>query len=267
MSGVKSFFYKLNFTLLILFGLLVGLMYDAKISSAVSNSIFSDETVAAFKFTLGRIVFIPVSFHLAFLTVMLILFIINCIRSRSFKAPDKALVFKHTALLLALCVATLLVMQCRTTIYTDGRISSYNFIEKYSPEYSSSDYKKATFTGQSVGSSSQRHPQRTYFQFSFIFYFEDGKYIEVYAEDFRDAYAVKALSKVLGEKFSLASKDIALNGIINMSDYDYELYRLMYYNAVDDDDDEDYGITPEYPVDTTIKKETEIVLEEHPWQN
>lgn len=43
--------------------------------------------------------------------------------------------------------------------------------------------------------------------------------------------------------------------------------KLKKKRKYDDSYDESYGITPEYPVDTTDEKETEIVLEEHPWQN
>lgn len=249
MDRVISFFNKLKFALLIFLGFFVGLVYYGEISSAVNNSIFSDETVTAFKFTLGRVVFMPVSYYLAFLTVMLILFIINCIRVRSFKAPDKSLILKHTALLLAVCVATVLAMQCRTTVYTDGSIKAYNFIEKYSPEYSPSDYKKATLSGQSTGSISPERPYRTYFQFSFIFYLEDGKYIEIYAEDFRDKYALKALSETLGEKFSLTPENgLSANEFANMSEYEYELYRLMYYDE-DEDEDEDFTEQDHYGFD------------------
>ncbi|MBQ7295424.1 MAG: DUF4234 domain-containing protein [Clostridia bacterium] len=43
--------------------------------------------------------------------------------------------------------------------------------------------------------------------------------------------------------------------------------KLKKKRKYDDDYDENYGIIPEYPVDTTVEKETEIILEEHPWED
>lgn len=43
--------------------------------------------------------------------------------------------------------------------------------------------------------------------------------------------------------------------------------KLKKKRKYNDDYDENYGITPEYPVDTTTEKTTEIVLDEHPWED
>ncbi|MBQ7295426.1 MAG: hypothetical protein IJW86_10710 [Clostridia bacterium] len=224
-------------TFLILCGLFFFIFYSLSLITIVDKHIFSDESIAAFKFTLSNLIFSPISLFLAYISVLVIMYIVGAIKNRSFTKPDKKLFFKYVALLAIVVAATFAAMQFHTVLYTDGRIVSNNFIEKLSPEYTAEDYSKVVFYGESVGSSSPKHASRTSFQFYMLFHLDEDNYIEFYPEEFRNNKAILSLSNTLADKFHVLPEDgLPFNVIVNMSESEYELYNMMYAGRTATDD-------------------------------
>ncbi len=216
-------------TFLILCGLFFFIFYSLSLITIVDKHIFSDESIAAFKFTFSNLIFSPISLFLAYISVLIIMYIVGAIKNRSFTRPDKKLLFKHIALLAIIVAATFAAMQFHTVLYTDGRIASGNLIEKFSPEYTAEDYSKVVFYGESVGSSSPKHASRISFQFYMLFHLDEDNYIEFYPEEFRDNKTILSLSNTLADKLQvLPEEGFPTNVLSNMSESEYELYRMMY---------------------------------------
>lgn len=222
-------FFKVYKVFLILAGLFFCFVYSVLFSVNIDKLIFTDDSIAAVKFTLGNLIFIPVALFLAYLSILLIMYIINAIRNRAFIKPDKTLVIKHIGLLLAVLVATFMAMQFNTVLYADGRIVSNNFIEKFSPEYTAEDYETVTFYGETEGSMSPNRPYRTYFQFYMIFFVDEDTYIEFHPAEFRDHKTIYDLGKTIGDNFQVWPENgLSANVIATMDESDYELYKMMY---------------------------------------
>ena len=221
---------------LILVGILT-LIYDATIINFVESLIFNNGSIAALKFTFTKLIFFPISLHLAFFNSALIFLIVQKLKYGSINKPNKSWILKQGCLFIAILIATITVMQCRTIVYTDGRIVSNNYIEKYSPQYTGEDYSKVIFSGENVGSSSPNHASSIYFQFYMIFFIDDDTYIEFYPEEFRDNKTILALSETLADKFQILPEDgFSPNDIANMSESDYYLYSMMYADKETADD-------------------------------
>ena len=155
---MKNLFYKAYKTFLILSGLFFGFVYNLLIITCVNKYIFSDESIAAFKLTFSNLIFIPISLLLAYISVLIIMYIANAVKNHFSGKPDKTLFFKHIGLLAAILIATFVATQFHTVLYTDGRIESHSFIEILSPEYTVEDYGKINFYGENVSSASPKHP-------------------------------------------------------------------------------------------------------------
>ena len=211
-------------------------VYSGKIIDIVDYFIFKNINVAAFKFTFTKLMFIPISLYLAFITFVAITYIYQKVRYGRFNKPDTSLVIKHMSLFVAVLVVTVAAMQCRTIVYADGSIKSNNYIEKYSPEYTVEDYKNVKLWGECIGSR-RRSPS---FQFYFTFILNDDTYIDFYPEEFRDNYAIKALGDKLGDKFSaLPEEGFSSEHMLYMSENEIELWNLMYNRNVDYAEDEE----------------------------
>ena len=210
-------------------GIVIGFVYMSRIINLVHFLAFKNENIAALKFTFTNLLFIPISFYLGFLTFVLITFIYQKIRYGVINKPETSLLIKHICLFIAVLIATIAVMQCRTIVYADGSIKSYNYIEKYSPEYTIEDYKKAIFYGEVAGSSSPNRPQNIRFQFYFTFILDDDTYIEFYPEEFRDLKAIKSLGNTLGDKFSvLPEGGFPPEYALHMSEDEVNLWNMMF---------------------------------------
>ncbi len=208
----------------------IAFVYCTKIIDIANATIFKNENIAAFKFTFTNLIFAPISLYLGFITFMLITFIYQKVRYGAVNKPDLFLVIKHACLFVAILVATVAVMQCHTIVYTDGRIKSNNYIEKYSPEYTVEDYKNVKLWGECIGSR-RRSPS---FQFYFTFVLEDDTYIDFYPEEFRDNNAIKALGDKLGYKFSaLPEGGFPFDYVLYMSENEVRLCNLMYTKNVE----------------------------------
>lgn len=226
---MKNLFYKAYKTFLILSGLFFGFVYNLLIITCVNKYIFSDESIAAFKFTFSNLIFIPISLLLAYISILIIMYIVNTVKNHFSGKPDKILAFKHIGLLAAVLIATFVAMQFHTILYTDGCIESHNCIKALSPEYTVENYSKINFYGENVSSISPKHPYRNSFQFYLVFHVDEDKYIEFYPEEFRDNQTIKVLGETLGEKFSvLPEEGLPSSSIANMSENEYELYKIMY---------------------------------------
>ena len=233
----NNIFFKIYKAVLIILGLCFCFYYSLRMIAETNNLMFADESVAAVKFTFSKLLFIPLSAYLAYISVLILIYIINTIRMRAFVKPDKILALKHIGLLVLLTAATLIAMQFNTVLYSDGRIKSNNFIESLSPEYTVEDYDRVTFYGESVGLGSQNHAPRISFQFYMVFSIDEEKYIQFYPAEFRNYKAIYDLSKTLGNKFKvLPEKGFTSNVIANMSESDYEIYKMMYKTATWSDD-------------------------------
>lgn len=217
-------------------GIVIGFVYMSRIINLVHFLAFKNENIAALKFTFTNLLFIPISFYLGFFTFVLITFIYQKIRYGVINKPETSLLIKHICLFIAVLIATIAVMQCRTIVYADGSIKSYNYIEKYSPEYTVEDYKNVKLWGECIGSR-RRSPS---FQFYFTFILNDDTYIDFYPEEFRDNYAIKALGDKLGDKFSaLPEEGFSSEHMLYMSENEIELWNLMYNRNVDYAEDEE----------------------------
>ena len=212
------------------------LVYSGKIIDVVNEFIFKDENIAAFKLTFTGLMFIPLSLYLALITFAVITNIYHKIRYGKINKPAASLVIKHICLFVAVLAATALAMQCNTVVYTDGSIKSYNYIEKYSPEYTVEDYKNVKFWGECIGSR-RRSPS---FRFYFTFILNDDTYVDFYPEEFRDNDAIKALGDELGDKFSvLPEEGFSSEYILYMSEDEIRLWNLMYNRSVDSSEDDE----------------------------
>lgn len=235
---------KKTLTFIVIAGLT--LAYSGKIIDAVNEIIFKDTNIAAFKFTFTGLVFIPLSLYLAFITFAIIVNIYHKIRYGKINKPAASLVIKHICLFVAVLAATALAMQCNTVVYTDGSIKSYNYIEKYSPEYIVEDYKSVKLWGECIGSR-RRSPS---FQFYFTFILNDDTYVNFYPEEFRDNNAIKALGDELGDKFSvLPEEGFPSENMLYMSTDELELWNLMYNSNVASSDEEDETEQSHYAFD------------------
>ena len=209
-------------------------IYSSKIIDIVNAYIFKDVNVAAFKLTFTKLMFFPISLYLGFITFIAITNIYHKIRYGRFNKPDTSLVIKHVALFAVVLAVTLAAMQCKTVVYTDGSIKSYNYIEKFSPEYTVEDYKNVKLWGECIGSR-RRSPS---FQFYFTFILNDDTYIDFYPEEFRDNYAIKSLGDKLGDKFSaLPEEGFPSEYMLYMSADELELWNLIYNRNADYSDD------------------------------
>ena len=234
----NNLFYKTYKAFLIILGLYFCFIYSLRMIAEINNLMFADESVAAVKFTFSKLLFIPLSAYLAYISVLILIYIINTIRMRAFVKPDKILALKHMGLLVLLTAATLIAMQFNTVLYTDGRIKSNNFIESLSPEYTVEDYDRVTFYGESVGLGSQNHAPRISFQFYMVFSIDEEKYIQFYPVEFRNYKTIYDLGKTLGDKFKVMPEGgFTSNIIANMSESDYYLYKMMYKGVIPSDDD------------------------------
>ena len=181
---MKRFFnniaYKAYKVFLIFSGFFFFVVYGLMINLKIDDFIFNDESVAAVKFTLGDFVSWPLTILLSYISVLILMYIINTIRIRAFVKPDKILVLKHIGLSVLIVVATFIAMQFNTVLYTDGHIKYNNFIESISPEYTSGDYERVTFYGESVGTATTNRAPKIYFQFYMVFSIDEDKYIQFY---------------------------------------------------------------------------------------
>lgn len=243
----NNIFYKLYKIFLLLSGLFFLFVYGVKIRTDADNLIFADKSIAAVKFTFSELLFLPLAAFMAYISVLIMMYIINTVKSRAFIKPDKILVIKHIGVLALIISATFIAMQFNTVLYTDGRISTHNYIEKLSPEYATDDYDKVIFCGEVKGSVSPERPYRTYFQFGMTFYLSENEYVEFYPEEFRDFNAIYSIRDTLGDKFQTLPKEGFPASIkAEMSEGERELYRVLYkekspqadYYDYDDDEDE-----------------------------
>lgn len=80
------------------------------------------------------------------------------------------------------------------------------------------------------------------------------------------------------EKGNMGALSVIIRFIDGIAGIVYMQYKINEYcitskkklkkkRKYDDDYDENYGITPEYPVDTTTDKDTDFVLEQFPWED
>ena len=198
---------------------------------------FADESVAAVSFTFTKLLVLPLAMFLAYLSVLVLMYIINTIRIRAFEKPDKILVLKHIGLSVLIVVATFIAMQFNTVLYTDGRIVSNNLIEKTTPEYTIEDYKSVVFYGESVGSAIPNRAPRIYFYFDLTFFIDDDKYIEFHPENFRSHKTLYNIGQTLGDKLVIWPEEgFTSNIIANMSESDYVIYKMMYKGIMPSDD-------------------------------
>ncbi len=238
---MKRFFnnllYKTYKTFLIISGLVLCFIYSLIISLEIEDFIFADESIAAITFTFTKLLVLPLAMFLSYISVLILMYIINTIRIRAFEKPDKILVLKHIGLSVLIMVATFIAMQFNTVLYTDGRICSNNFIESLSPEYAYEDYEKVSFYGESVGSSTPNHAPRISFQFYMIFHIDEDTYVKFYPEEFRNFKTLYKFSQTLGDKLEvLPEEGFPSNIIANMSDSDYDIYKMMYKGIMPSDD-------------------------------
>lgn len=199
----NNLFYKTYRVFLILSGLFLFFIYGLMIIAYIDKLMFADEAVAAVKFTFSKLLFWPLAAFLAYLSVLVVMYIVNTVRIHAFVKPDKALIFKHAGLFVLIVAATFIAMQFNTVLYTDGSIKSNNFIESLSPEYTVEDYDRVTFYGESVGLGSQNHAPRISFQFYMVFSIDEEKYIQFYPVEFRNYKTIYDLGKTLGDKFKV----------------------------------------------------------------
>lgn len=249
---MKRFFdniaYKAYKAFLIFAGLFFFVVYGLMIDLNIDKFIFADESIAAVKFTLGNFLSWPLAILLSYISVLILMYIINTIRIRAFEKPDKILVLKHIGLSVLIVVVTFIAMQFNTVLYTDGHIKYNNFIESLSPEYTSGDYERVTFYGESVGTATTNRAPKIYFQFYMVFFVDEDKYIEFYPEEFRNYETLYKLSKTLGDKLEIKPEGgFTANIIANMSESDYYLYKMMYKGIIPSDDD--YEDITEYDYD------------------
>ena len=233
----NNLFYKAYKVFLVFAGFFFFVTYGLMINLKIKNFMFADESVAAVKFALGDFVSWPLTLLLSYISVLILMYIINTIRIRAFVKPDMILVLKHIGLSVLIVVATFIAMQFNTVLYTDGHIKSNNLIESLSHEYKTDDYDKVTFYGESVGTTTTNRAPRIYFQFYMLFYVGEDKYIEFYPAEFRNYETLYKLGNTLGDKLEIQPEGgFTENIIANMSESDYEIYKMMYKTATWSDD-------------------------------
>lgn len=250
----NNLFYKAYKVFLIFAGFFFFVVYGLMIDLNIDKFIFADESIAAVKFTLGNFLSWPLAILLSYISVLILMYIINTIRTRAFERPDKILVLKHIGLSVLVVIATFIAMQFNTVLYTDGRINSNNLIDSLSPEYTTEDYEKVTFYGESVGTATTNRAPRIYFQFYMIFFADEDTYIEFYPEEFRDYKTLYKLNRTLGDKLEILPEEgFPSNIIANMSESDYSLYKMMYKGIMPSDDAYE-ATTENYYEDETEKE-------------
>ena len=238
---MKRFFnnlsYKIYKIFLLVSGLVLCFIYSSMIGLKIKNFIFADESIAAVTFTFTRLLVLPLAVFLSYISVLILMYILNTIRIRAFEKPDKILALKHIGLSVLIVVATFIAMQFNTVLYTDGRIVSNNLIEKTTTEYTIEDYRSVVFYGESLGSTIPSRAPKIYFYFDLTFYIDEDKYIEFHPEDFRDYETLYSLGQTLGDKLEIWPEEgFSPNDIANMSESDYDIYKMMYKGIMPSDD-------------------------------
>ena len=221
---------------LILVGILT-LIYYVKIINFVEWLIFKNDSIAAFTFTFSKLIFFPISLCLAYITPFLVLLVVQKLRCGAVNNRDKSWVLKLGYLFIAVLIATIAIMQCRTTVYKDGDIVSKNYIEKLSPQYTAEDYRSVVFYGESLGSAIPNRTPRIYFYFDLTFFIDEDTYVEFHPENFRDYETLYNLGQTLGDKLIVWPEEgFSPNDIANMSESDYDIYKMMYKGVMPSDD-------------------------------
>ena len=238
---MKRFFnnlsYKIYNIFLLVSGLVLCFIYSFMIGLKIKNFIFADESIAAVTFTFTKLLVLPLAVFLSYISVLILMYILNTIRIRAFEKPDKILVLKHIGLSVLIVAATFIAMQFNTVLYTDGKIVSNNLIEKTAPEYTIEDYKSVVFHGESIGSAIPNRAPRIYFYFDLTFFIDDYKYIEFHPENFRNHKTLYNIGQTLGDKLMIWPEEgFPSNIIANMSESDYVIYKMMYKGIMPSDD-------------------------------